>query len=146
LQGWDHVNQSLAYIFTTPYHTRPLRRWVGSFVPHILGEDYVPRVVTRFYWAMASAIDLQEPDYRIKQVLYMGAALDPNLSTGLVTLSKGATADAVRLGHAIFKHLGVFYPRGHLGDFTPYERNMYGLVSRGGALWDPIPVVTGAFS
>jgi hypothetical protein len=52
LQGWDHVGQSLELIFATPFHQRVLRRWVGSFVPHILGESLMARVVTRFYWAL----------------------------------------------------------------------------------------------
>ena len=144
LQGWDHTQQSIAYIFATKFHTRPMRRWVGSFVPHILGESYIPRVVTRFYWAMASAIDLQEPDYRIKQVAFMGQAIQVGASPlGTVALSDSATVGMVRLGQALFRHHGIFYPRGHLGDFTPYELHMYGVVSRGGQVWDVVNVSNG---
>ena len=65
MQGWEHVEQSMQTIFATPFHDRILRRWVGSFVPHILGELLVPRIITRFHWAMAVSLDLWEPNYRI---------------------------------------------------------------------------------
>ena len=34
--GWPHVLQSIETILMTRYHERVLRRWAGSFVPHIL--------------------------------------------------------------------------------------------------------------
>ena len=71
LIGWPHVRQSMATIFATRFHERVLRRWVGSFVPHLLGESAVPRIITRFYWAIASAIDLWEPCYAIQRVRIM---------------------------------------------------------------------------
>lgn len=117
LQGWQHVEQSMEIMFATPFHRRVLRRWVGTFVPHILGESYVSRVVTRFYYAIISALDLWEPDYRIRQVFYMGDAL----SQWSPPLTPSSTATLVRQGQAIFRHEGVYYPRGHLGDFTPYQ-------------------------
>ena len=52
----------------TRYHERVLRRWAGSFVPHILGESAIPRVITRFFWAIASSIELWEPNYRVTRV------------------------------------------------------------------------------
>src|SRR5207249_1523646 len=69
LVGWPHVQQSLGVIFSTRYHERVLRRYVGSFVPHLLGESALPRIITRFFWAIASAIDLWEPCYSIQRVL-----------------------------------------------------------------------------
>jgi uncharacterized protein len=134
--GWRHVEQSLEVIFATPFHERVLRRWVGSFVPQLLGESTVPRIITRFYWAIATSIDLWEPRYRIKQVFYMGSAL----SNWSPTTSSLEAADLIRLGQAIFRQEGVYYPRGHLGDFTPYELRAYGLISRGGQFWDVVPV------
>jgi len=133
LQGWDHVEQSLELIFATPFHERVLRRWVGSFVPHILGESLVPRVVTRFFWAIASAIDIWEPNYRIKQVYFMGDAL---LQWSASTL---ASADLIRLGQTLFRQEGIYRPRAHLGDFTPYVTKYNATVSRGANLWDIYP-------
>ena len=139
LQSFAHVEQSMEVIFATPFHERVLRRWVGSFVPHILGESAVARIITRFFWAIATAIDLWEPDYRIKQTYFMGPAIDqwrPSFGTDINGL--------LRLGEVIFRTEGQWYPRGHLGDYTPYERKAAGLISRGGNLWDvtsvPLPV------
>jgi phage baseplate assembly protein W len=135
LSGWPHVEQSMEVIFATPFHQRVLRRWVGSFVPHILGESAVARIVTRFFWAIVTAIDLWEPDYRIQQTYIMGPALQnwsPQLQTQVDQL--------LREGQVIFRTEGQWYPRGHLGDFTPYIQKASGLVNRGGNLWEVTPV------
>ncbi len=134
LQGWNHVEQSLELIFATPFHERVLRRWVGSFVPHILGESIVPRIVTRFFWAIASAIDIWEPNYRIKQVFFMGDALQQWAPRSL------AAADLIRLGQTIFRQEGVYRPRAHLGDFTPYVTRYTATIGRGTELWDMSPL------
>lgn len=139
LQGWPHVEQSMELIFATPYHERVLRRWVGSFVPMLLGEITVSRVITRFYWAIVAGIDLWEPDYRIRQVYYMGDAL-----SGWSPLPTQSAADMIRLGQAIFRNEGVYRPRGHLGDFTPYERKQSALVGLGDTMWDVTATPGGA--
>jgi phage baseplate assembly protein W len=135
LMGWDHVRQQMERIFATPFHTRVLRRYVGCFVPRILGETAVARIIVRFYWAIASAIDLWEPRYRIQRVLFQGFAIgdawSPEQTDG---------AELLRLGHAIFRNEGVFMPRGHLGDFTAESQRMIGLVGRGANLWSTVPV------
>src|SRR5262252_10499015 len=106
ITGWRHVEQSIEVIFATPFHQRVLRRWVGSFVPHMLGESVVARVITRFFWAIVTSIDLWEPRYRIKRVFMMGNALS---QWAPQTLN---AADFIRLGQAIFRQEGVYYPRG----------------------------------
>lgn len=132
MQGWDHVEQSMKVIFATPFHERILRRWVGSYVPHILGETFVPRIVTRFHWSMAVSLDLWEPNYRITTVFFMGDALESWSPESF------DVAGEFRLGHAWFRTEGQYRPRGHLGDSTPYYRRASALLSRGGEdLWDP---------
>jgi phage baseplate assembly protein W len=138
LIGWDHVCMSIARILACPFHSRPMRRWVGSFVPHILGKEAVPTIILRFFWAIASAIDLNEPCYRIKQTHFMGFALDEE---GVATVE--FSAEELRLGHAVFRTEGVFLPRGHLGDFTPETRRQIGLVGKGLEQWDAVPVSDG---
>ena len=131
LQGWEHVEQSMKVIFATPFHERILRRWVGSYVPYILGETYVKRVVTRFFWAIAVSLDFWEPNYRVKQVHYMNDALSQWTPK---------TLDAVgeyRLGHGIFRTEGVYRPRAHLGDIAPYQQRAVGLTGGGTEIWDP---------
>ena len=117
MQGWDHVEQSLEVIFRTPFHERVLRRWVGSFVPHLLGESGVPRVVTRFFWAVATSIELWEPNYKIIQVFLMGqaAGVEPGPISNTTTTSIN---DLFRQGNPLFRTEGVYFPRGHLNDFT----------------------------
>jgi phage baseplate assembly protein W len=130
MQGWDHVEQSMEVIFITPFHERILRRWVGSYVPYVLGETYATRIVTRFFWAIAVSIDLWEPNFRIKQVHYMGEALG----------KAPAKLDAVgeyRLGHGIFRTEGIYRPRAHLGDPSPYQPRAVGLIGLGTEIWDP---------
>jgi uncharacterized protein len=131
LQGWEHVEQSMQVIFATPFHERILRRWVGSFVPYILGETYVQRIVTRFFWAIAVSIDLWEPNYRIKQVHYMGGAI-----AGWAPQMLDAVGE-FRLGHGIFRTEGVYRPRAHLGDTSPYSGRAIALLGGGTEIWDP---------
>lgn len=136
LSGWPHVEQSMELIFATPFHQRVLRRWVGSFVPHILGESAVARIITRFFWAIVTAIDLWEPGYRISQTYLMGTAINgfspqDQLATSNVNLM-------LREGQVIFRTEGMFYPRGHLGDFTPFDQRSAGLVNNGAGFFDII--------
>lgn len=134
LQGWEHTQQSMEVIFATPFHERVLRRWVGSFVPILLGESFVSRIVMRFYWAIASAIDLWEPNYRIRRIFFMGDALQ-----SWSPLSTTSAADLIRLGEAIFRNEGIWRPRAHLGDFTPFEQKQSALIGLGDDLWDVRP-------
>lgn len=136
LQGWDHVQQSMTIIFQTPYHERVLRRWVGSFVPMILGESILPRIITRFFWAIASALDLWEPGYRFNRVYFMGDAMQ-TWSVGDPYLNKIiGVAELVRKGQAVFRYDGQWLPRGHLGDFTPSTQKSSTLIGTGTTMWD----------
>lgn len=116
--GWPHVHQSMEVIFATRYHERVLRRYVGSFVPHLLGESAVNRIITRFFWSIAYAIDLWEPCYSITRV----------------AIGDDVSPETVRLGHFTFQNTGVYRPRGHLGDPTPEDRRQVGFVGSGG-IW-----------
>lgn len=136
LTGWHHVEQSIEILFATPFHERILRRWAGSFVPHLLGEEIVPRIVTRHYWAMGTAIEHWEPRYKIKEILFMGSAL--NVLNPPVQF---APDEMIRVGHIYVRPVGVYYPRGHLGDFTPYQRRSYGIAGRGGDTFDRGPAI-----
>jgi|KBSMisStandDraft_5_1062788.scaffolds.fasta_scaffold00219_21 phage baseplate assembly protein W len=132
MQGWDHVEQSMKVIFATGFHERILRRWVGSYVPHILGEIAVPRIITRFHWAMAESIELWEPNYRIQTVFFMDTAIEQWQPTETFDV-----AGEFRLGHVFFRTEGNYRPRAHLGDPSPYIRRANTLLSRGGEIWDP---------
>jgi hypothetical protein len=122
LVGWPHVVQSIQVILATRYHERVLRRWCGSFVPHILGESATPKVITRFFWAIASSIELWEPNYRITRVRVQNKGdRDDTSLTSVEELRRGEMTNRIE---------GVYRPRGHLGDPTPESRRSAGLIQR----------------
>ena len=135
MTGWDHVIQSMLLIFSTRYHERVLRRWCGSFVPHLIGNNATETTITRFYWAIATGIDLWEPNYRIQRVR-VGTRADGTSLT---------STEELRTGHLTTAMEGVYRPRGHLGNDQPQVRRAVGLVSRGYNLWERQPgLVAGA--
>lgn len=101
LSGWPHVSQSLEVIFTTRFGERVMRRWFGSFIPNLLGENMVPSTVLKFWMAVCIAIETWEPRYKVTQIIPIG------------------TPEGMRQGALGFEVRGVYRPRGHLGDFTP---------------------------
>jgi phage baseplate assembly protein W len=137
LLGWDHVVQSIFTLFSTRYHERVIREWAGSFVPMMLGESIVSRVITRFYWAVASAIDHWEPNYSITRVRILSRGgqdyHDPDPAAELLT-----SPEEIRRGMVTFRMEGVYRPRGHLGDATPEERRSIGLVGHGYGRWETL--------
>lgn len=118
--GWDHVVQSLEVIFTTRFGERVMRRWFGSFVPNLLGQNMVPSTVLKFWTAVCIAIDLWEPRYRVTKIGPFGAP------------------EGMRGGSIGFEIVGVYMPRGHLGDPTP-ERDIRAV--RIGASRDGVKIV-----
>ena len=135
LTGWDHVIQSMLLIFATGFHERVLRRWCGSFVPHLIGENATEPTIARFYWAICTGIDLWEPNYRIQRVR-VGKRVDGSTLTSV---------EELRTGHLITSMDGIYRPRGHLGNDQPQMRRAVGLVSRGYNLWERRPgLVVGA--
>lgn len=133
LVGWPHVEQSIATLFSTRYHERIFREYVGSFVPHILGENTVESVITRFFWAMATAISLWEPCYDVKRVALVrmeGQELTP------YEILRQNTINELRQGHARFQLIGIYMPRGHLGDRTPDSTRTMTLLGRAPNRWD----------
>lgn len=128
ITGWDHVLQSMTLIFSTRYHERVIRRWAGSFVPHMLGNSAVESVITRFYWAIGMGLDLWEPNYRVQRV-NIGVRTGGSLLT---------TPEELRTGHLSTAMEGMYRPRAHLGDDSPEQLRAVGLVSRGFNLWERV--------
>jgi len=127
--GWRHVTQSMRMIFATRYHERPLRRWAGSFVPHLLGELATPRVITKFYWAIATSLDLWEPNFSLQQIHAESRRMDGSELTSV---------NELRQGKLTTQNEGVYRPRGHLGDSTPENRRTLGLIGNIGRDWAEI--------
>jgi phage baseplate assembly protein W len=106
LAGWPHVMQSLLVIFTTHFGERVLRRWFGSFVPKLLGQNMVPSTVLKFFTAICVAIDLWEPRYKVTSIVPYGSP------------------EQLRTGEIGFSIEGVYRPRALSGDLTP-ERGVF---------------------
>lgn len=93
--------QSLYVLLTTRFHERVMLRYFGSFIPAMLGENLIERTVVRFFYAMAVAIELWEPRFRLIRIVVL---------------------DATRSGLLSFRIEGVYYPNAHLEDFQTEQR------------------------
>lgn len=127
--GWKHVVQSMGVIFATRYHERVLRRHVGCLIPHMLGESGTERNITHFYFAIASALDLWEPNYGLQRV-----RVSKRSDTG--EAQELTSTDNLRRGELMTRNEGTYRPRGHLGDFTEENRRSVGLVGVGLNRWE----------
>jgi Bacteriophage baseplate protein W len=108
LEGWPHVVQSILVIITTGYGERMLRRWFGSAVPQLLGENLTTPTVVRFFAALIAALEVREVD--------TGLAREPRFKIIKITPLRVDRSGELRL-----EIHGVYLPHGHLGDFTPED-------------------------
>ena len=104
LAGWPHVLQSLGVIFTTRIGARVLARFFGSAVPGLLGQNLTPSTLLKFWTAIAIAIELWEPRFRLRQIAF------PAATNGSQRLRQG------QLGLRV---VGDYRPGALEGDFTP---------------------------
>lgn len=110
LTGWPHVAQSLGVIFTTRFGDRVMRRWVGSLVPNLLGENMTTSTFVKFFAAVGAALEF-EPRVRLIQVFPLSVS---------------------RTGAAEIRMEVEYRPRGHLGDFTPEGRKRVVMAEQSG--------------
>jgi phage baseplate assembly protein W len=103
LTGWDHVLQSLQVIFITRLGDRIMRRTFGSAIPGLLGQSLTPQTLLKFYTAIAIAVELWEPRFRVRLIAY------PKDTNAPLKMRQGKLG--VRL-------LGDYRPRALEGDFT----------------------------
>lgn len=100
LDGWAHVEQSLGVVLTTALASRVMRRNFGSNLPRLVDAPISPASVVDFYAATAGAIAKDEPRFRPVRMTMGGVPAEGTL-----------TIDCE----------GVYFPRGHLGDFSTSE-------------------------
>lgn len=98
LTDFDHVRQSIAVILTTPIGSRVMRREFGSELFDLIDRPMTDQVILAIYAAAVMAIARWEPRYTITGCKIVGADAGGTLS---------------------IEFEGIYYPRGHLGDFTP---------------------------
>lgn len=100
LSGWDHVAQSLGVLFTTPKGSRVMRRAFGSDLPRLVDAPISPMTVIDVYAAVAEAVGRYEPRFRVTQMSVNETTSEANLVVDIQ---------------------GVYFPRGHLNDFSVSE-------------------------
>lgn len=98
LSGFDHVRQSIGVILSTPIGSRVMRREFGSELFDLIDRPMTDKVILAIYSAAVTAIARWEPRYSVTGIRVTGAQADGTLS---------------------IEFAGIYYPRGHLGDFTP---------------------------
>lgn len=101
ISGFAHVEQSIGVLLTTRLNTRVMRRGVGSSAPDLVDAPISPMTLVDYFASIATAMK-REPRFRITRMV-----VDP-------------TTDAPA-GRLVIAIQGVYYPRGHLGDFSVSE-------------------------
>ncbi|MGE3784735.1 MAG: GPW/gp25 family protein [Alphaproteobacteria bacterium] len=96
--GFDHVRQSIGVILSTPIGSRVMRREFGSELFDLIDRPMTDKVILAIYSAAVTAIARWEPRYSVTGIRVTGAQAEGTLS---------------------IEFAGIYYPRGHLGDFTP---------------------------
>ncbi|MBN9047460.1 MAG: GPW/gp25 family protein [Rhizobiales bacterium] len=113
--------QGVEVILMTRIGSRVMRREFGAGIVELLGRKMTPSLFAAFQSLIATAIDLWEPRFSVRQVIVTG------------------TADDIRLGRAGFQILADYRPRGHLGDTTVERVVSFGLgISSGNVVVKPI--------
>lgn len=100
LSDWQHVEQSIGKILKTPIGARVMRRDFGSDLPDLVDQKMTPRNILAVYAAAATAIEKWEPRFRMK---------------------RGQVLSATAGGQLHLIVTGVYFPRGHLGDYSVSE-------------------------
>src|SRR5262245_56054820 len=83
LSDWEHVQQSLRILLTTPIGSRVMRRDFGCAIQDIVDSKLTSRNILLVYSAAATAIERWEPRFRMKGGRVMGAGYLLNTNDGL---------------------------------------------------------------
>jgi phage baseplate assembly protein W len=99
LTGWDECAQSIGCIAETAIGSLVLNRDFASTCRELVDRPGNKQQITAYFTAIARALRKWEPGFRLSKVTL--ASLVP--------------------GRALFDIAGVFYPSGHLGDYSNPE-------------------------
>lgn len=97
LEDWEHVQQSLQDIFSTPRRSRVMRRNYGSEAPDLIDAPMARSTLADYAYALGDATEQWEPRFSLERMWINRAT------------PQGVFEPAVD---------GTFYPLGHLGDFS----------------------------
>lgn len=109
IMGWDHCVQCIRKLIATRYASRPARRHLGSDVPELQDANASALNIFKTFAAVAQAIndpDGGEPGFALKTI---------------------EMAEYGRSGRFAFILDGIYYPRGHLGDYSVAEQRSFAL-------------------
>jgi phage baseplate assembly protein W len=101
LTDFEHVVQSIWDIITTRIGTRVMRLDYGGDVLGLIDQPANRQTIASFYSKMALAINTWEPGFRVARF-------------ALAETDNGG-------GHFVFDIQGIYFPRGHLGDYSVAE-------------------------
>jgi len=112
LEGWAHVQQSLGDILTTAIGERVERRRYGADVASLLDIPMTPDALLSVFVTVAKAITPRRINGReYGEPRFDLAAIRP----------RSAGPD----GRLVLELVGLYYPRGHLGDVSVFEAARY---------------------
>ena len=100
---WLHCIQSIKDILTTPIGTRVMRRQYGCALHEFIDAPMNDETILRIIAAAADALDRWEPRFRLQRLI----------------------VDDATPGKMTVPVEGIYFPRGHLGDYS------YGETERG---------------
>lgn len=103
ITGWDHCVQSMGKLLSTRFATRPARRHLGNDVPELQDANASTLTIFKAFASVADALgdpDGGEPGFALQSI---------------------EMAQYGRDGRFVFILDGIFYPRGHLGDYSVFE-------------------------
>jgi phage baseplate assembly protein W len=69
LGGFEHVEQSLGKIITTPVGSRVMREWFGNPGLRLLGENMTQSDILRWFATLWAVIELFEPRFRVRKFM-----------------------------------------------------------------------------
>ena len=113
MSDWEHVQQSLRILLSTPIGSRLMRREYGCDLKNIVDQKLTTRNILLIYSAAATAIQRWEPRYRMRGGRVTGAGHAIRAERGFETYATG--------GLLVLEIFGTYYPRGHKGDYSIAE-------------------------
>jgi len=97
LTGWDECAQSLQCIAQTAIGSLVLNRTFGSDISDLIDKPQNTATIAKYFTALARAFHEWEPGFRLTKITPTRLGSD---------------------GVVAFDIAGVFYPNGHLGDYS----------------------------
>lgn len=110
LTGWAHCQQSIAFCLSTRFRTREMRFHLSSDVLELQDENASPDTIFSVFVAIADALadpDGGEPGFVLREI---------------EIITSGAKS-----GRFVFLLSGIFFPLGHLGDYSLSEQRTFQL-------------------